>query len=93
MRERSELFWLRAIASLVEVIAPLSISEAERACQLVLIYSHTYKVFILDDVHVNRCLCAFIKYNKAAFSVIIPFYSLKLRTYLECLAKKPEAYR
>ena len=27
--ERSELFWLRAIASLAEVIAPLSVSEAE----------------------------------------------------------------
>ena len=29
MGERSELFWLRAIASLAEVIAPLSVSEAE----------------------------------------------------------------
>ena len=33
--ERSELFWLRAIASLAEVIVPLSVSEAERARLLV----------------------------------------------------------
>ena len=37
MGERSELFWLRAIASLAEVIAPLSISEAEQARQLVVV--------------------------------------------------------
>ena len=36
--ERSELFWLRAIASLAEVIAPLSVSEAERARLLVFRY-------------------------------------------------------
>ena len=35
MGKRSELFWLRAIASLADVIAPLSISEAEQARQLV----------------------------------------------------------
>ena len=35
MGERSELFWLRAIASLAEVIASLSVSEAEQALQLV----------------------------------------------------------
>ena len=33
--ERSELFWLRAIASLAEVFASLSVSEAEQALQLV----------------------------------------------------------
>ena len=31
MGKRSELFWLRAIASLAEVIASLSVSEAEQA--------------------------------------------------------------
>ena len=31
MGERSELFWLPAIASLAEVIALLSVSEAEQA--------------------------------------------------------------
>ena len=36
MGERSEQFWLRAIASLAEVIAPLSVSEAEQARLLVL---------------------------------------------------------
>ena len=36
MGERSELFLLRAIASLAELIAPLSVSEAEQACQLVM---------------------------------------------------------
>ena len=35
MGERSKQFWLRAIASLAEVIAPLSVSEAERARLLV----------------------------------------------------------
>ena len=35
MGEQSELFLLRAIASLADVIAPLSVSEAERARQLV----------------------------------------------------------
>ena len=36
MGKRSELFWLRAIASLAEVIASLSVSEAEQARQLVI---------------------------------------------------------
>ena len=35
MGERSELFWLRAIASLAKVIAQLSVSEADQALQLV----------------------------------------------------------
>ena len=38
MGERSEQFWLRAIASLAEVIAPLSVSEAEQARLLVILY-------------------------------------------------------
>ena len=44
MGERSELFLLRAIASLAEVIASLSISEAEQALRLVILYSalHCY---------------------------------------------------
>ena len=36
MGERSELFWLRAIASLAQVFAPLSVSEAEQARLLVI---------------------------------------------------------
>ena len=35
MGEQSKLFWLQAIASLAEVIAPLNVSEAEQARQLV----------------------------------------------------------
>ena len=35
MGERSELFLLRAIASLADVFASLSVSEAEQARQLV----------------------------------------------------------
>ena len=42
MGGRSELFWLRAIASLAEVIAPLSVSEAEQARLLVYIYIYIY---------------------------------------------------
>ena len=38
MGQRSELFWLQAIASLAEVIAFLSVSEAEQALQLVMDY-------------------------------------------------------
>ena len=38
MGERSELFWLRAITSLAEVLASLSVSEAEQALRLVTIY-------------------------------------------------------
>ena len=54
MGERSELFWLRAIASLAEVIASLSVSEAEQALQLVM---YTY---VLSDV---TCLLAEHKRN------------------------------
>ena len=36
MGERSELFWLRAIASLAEVIASPSVSDAEQELQLVI---------------------------------------------------------
>ena len=32
------IFWLQAIASLAEVFAPLSVSEAEQALKLVLVY-------------------------------------------------------
>ena len=52
--ERSELFWLRAIASLAEVIAPLSVSEAERARLLVIEILHLVTCFVESD-HGSPC--------------------------------------
>ena len=59
MGERSELFWLRAIASLAEVIASLSVSEAEQARQLVVDILPFKKLKYVSNIH-TQAIASFL---------------------------------